>query len=58
MELHVPCRDPLARLMSGCHFRHHTFDCDTDDLEREIEECTVAKSSDSLPSCSMIRTPH
>jgi hypothetical protein len=42
MELHVPCRDPLARLMSGCHFRHHTFDCDTDDLEREIEECTVA----------------
>lgn len=36
MELHVPCRDPLARLMSGCHFRHHTFDCDTDDLEREI----------------------
>jgi hypothetical protein len=41
LELHVPCRDPLAHLMSQCNFKHIRFNCSTDDLPVEIKNCLV-----------------
>jgi hypothetical protein len=41
LELHVPCRDPLAHLMSQCNYRHIRFNCSTDDLPLEINNCLV-----------------
>ena len=41
LELHVPCREPLAHLMSQCAERRHTFDCQATDLSAEINKCLV-----------------
>jgi hypothetical protein len=41
LELHVPCRDPLAHLMSQCNYNNRRFNCTTDDLPVEIKNCLV-----------------
>jgi hypothetical protein len=41
LELHVPCRDPLAHLMSGCNYFNIQFNCTTDNLQVEIKSCIV-----------------
>lgn len=41
MELHIPCREPLSHLMSQCNNHAHIFDCESNDLQREIKKCVV-----------------
>eukprot|EP00542_Grammatophora_oceanica_P009133 CAMPEP_0194044652 /NCGR_PEP_ID=MMETSP0009_2-20130614/16090_1 /TAXON_ID=210454 /ORGANISM="Grammatophora oceanica, Strain CCMP 410" /LENGTH=279 /DNA_ID=CAMNT_0038689229 /DNA_START=141 /DNA_END=980 /DNA_ORIENTATION=+ len=44
MEIHVPCRDPIQHLMSQCHSKGATFDCDAamnKNLKAEVEKCFV-----------------
>jgi hypothetical protein len=41
MELHVPCRDPVAHLMSQCNYKHIQFDCTAHNLEKEVNNCIV-----------------
>ena len=40
IELHIPCRDPVAHLMSMCNFKERRFNC-TNRLEEEIKSCLV-----------------
>ena len=42
MELHVPCREPLAHLMSQCNFQHVKFNCSAHNLTQEILHCLVS----------------
>jgi hypothetical protein len=41
LELHVPCRDPLTHLMSQCNHRKKRFNCKTDDLPAEVDNCVM-----------------
>jgi hypothetical protein len=41
MELHVPCRDPVAHLMSQCNYRHRQFNCTARNLEKEVKKCII-----------------
>jgi hypothetical protein len=41
LELHVPCRDPLSRLMSQCNYKKTRFNCTTNDLLGEIANCIL-----------------
>ena len=40
-ELHVPCRDPLDHLLSQCNFKNRSFDCQADNVRKEIQSCFV-----------------
>jgi hypothetical protein len=40
IELHIPCRDPISRLMSMCNFKQRKFNC-TNSLEVEIKGCLL-----------------
>jgi hypothetical protein len=39
LELHVPCRDPVGHLMSMCRHYEKEFDCNTQDVGKEIKNC-------------------
>ncbi|KAL7571337.1 hypothetical protein ACA910_007654 [Epithemia clementina (nom. ined.)] len=54
LELHVPCRDPLAHLMALCRQEHPntTFDCDAANLSDEIEKCLGGSNNESPLSSS------
>jgi len=39
IELHVPCRDPIQHLMSHCNHMGKVFDCDSANLQLEINRC-------------------
>lgn len=41
VELHLPCRDPIDHLMSYCNHEKHTFDCESEDLIKEMKKCHV-----------------
>ena len=41
VEMHVPCRDPLEHLMSICNHWGKTFDCTTENMEEEVQQCMV-----------------
>jgi len=41
IELHVPCRDPIQHLMSQCNYKLKVFDCNSADLQKEIDRCLV-----------------
>jgi hypothetical protein len=47
VELHVPCRDPLAHLMSRCNHKKNAFNCSTDEsvLRKEIKKCMSAEGN-------------
>jgi len=41
IELHVPCRHPIQHLMSQCNHKGNVFNCDTDDLQKEVYGCLL-----------------
>ncbi len=41
LELHVPCRDPLDHLMSQCNHRKKEFDCDSNDIPGQVDDCLI-----------------
>ena len=40
-ELHVPCRDPIDHLLSQCNHQRKTFDCQANDVAKEVQSCFV-----------------
>lgn len=41
IELHLPCRDPLDHLLSQCNHNRIQFNCNTDNLGKEIDNCIM-----------------
>lgn len=49
-EMHLPCRDPIAHLLSRCNYVHHKFNCALGFDEKEIRRCDIGmdRFNDSL----------
>jgi len=45
LELHVPCRDPIQHLLSGCNFHGQEFDCTNPNVAQEVGKCISTQNA-------------